>query len=361
VPRGGKKLIQPLVYEVGADITPEKYQQAIEKIGDWFAQSRKTKEPVAAAKYYLDCCLKGVKPSDGKSPWFSMAKASLESRVRSACRFDIEAMEPLVNANEKLRIKKAKERERAKAKKESELLDANMPSEYRKKLAGEAVYGDDPLVFFTTAELERRKRLREAYLRDFPQLRSVASESKLDMLLDLTLLLERIRFRQAKDIKGKTEEYQIQQLTKQIVELEKALNIHPDQLAKQQKEKEGGTIGEAVRRLDELNVPELRERWLAEELLVLFQMYHTPSPRDNMGGYQLDEVGLFGLTRCRTCECASCGTRNYAGLSIEEIEKWLFDKGYLNIVEMAREGQEDAGSSSVVGVTEAGIGDDTVS
>jgi hypothetical protein len=342
MPRGGQKLIKPLVYVVGEDISAEQYQEAIEKIGDWFAMSRKTKEPVAKAKYSLDCCLKGVVPSDGKSPWFAMATASLASRVRSACRFDIETMTPLVTANEKLRQKKAKERERAKARKEMEATDPNLPDEYRKKVAGEAVYGDDPLVFFTSVELERRKRLQDAYLRDFPQLRSVASEAKLSMLLDLTLLLDRIRFRQAKDQKGKTEEFQIQALTKQIVELEKALNIHPDQLAKQQKEKEGGTIGEAVRRLDEANPLELRERWLAEELLVLFQMYHTPSPRTNTGGYQIDEVGLFGATRCRTCACAKCGTRNFAGLSIDEIEAWLFEKGHLSVVNLAKQAEARA-------------------
>ena len=327
MPQGGGYMRDPLVYEVGKDITLEKYQEAVEKIADWFAKTRNTKEPVAAAKYYLDCCLKGVKPSDGKTKWFAMAGSTIVARVRSACRFDIDTMMPLETSDDKRKARKDKEKLRIAAKRAAEKVDENLPDEYRKKLAGEATYGEDPLVFFTSAELSRREKLKSAYLSDFPQLRSVASGSKLDMLLDLTLLLERIRFRQAKDQKGKTEEYQIQQMTKQIVELEKALNIHPDQLAKQQKEKEGGTIGEAVRRLEEANPVELRERWLAEELLVLFQMYHTPTPRQNMGGYQLDEVGLFGATRCRTCSCAKCGTRNYAGLNIDEIEAWLSQKG----------------------------------
>lgn len=327
--RGGVLRATPRIYDVGTDISPEKYQEAIEKIADWFAQTRSTKEPVASAKYYLDCCLKGVTPSDGKTSWYAMATSTLASRVRSACRFDIDTMTPLITATEKQKARKAREKDREKAKKGADKVDDNLPEEYRKKVATEATYGEDPLVFFTSAELERRMRLKDAYLKDFPQLRSVASESKLDMLLDLTLLLDRIRFRQAKDQKGKTEEFQIQALTKQIVELEKALNIHPDQLAKQQKEKEGGTIGEAVRRLEEENSLELRERWLAEELLVLYQMYHTPSPRLNMGGYQLDEVGLFGATRCRTCNCAKCGTRNYAGLDIADVEQWLLEKKFL--------------------------------
>jgi hypothetical protein len=328
----GRVLREPLVYEIGKDISLERYQEAIEKIADWLSQIRNTKEPVAAAKYYVDCCMRGVTPSDGKSKWFAMATSTLTNRIRSACRFDIDTMTPLVTADEKRKARKEKEKLRSRAKREAEKVDKNLPDEYRKKLATDATYGEDPLVFFTSAELERRERLKDAYLKEYPQLRSVASESKLDMLLDLTLLLERIRFRQAKDQKGKTEEYQIQQLTKQIVELEKALNIHPDQLAKQQKEKEGGTIGEAVRRLEEATPIELRERWLAEELLVLFQMYHTPSPRQNMGGHQLDEVGLFGATRCRTCSCVKCGTRNYAGLDVEEIEQWLTDRKYLKVV-----------------------------
>lgn len=331
--RGGQLRATPRIYEVGVDVSAEHYQEAIQKIADWFAQSRNTKEPVASAKFYLDCCLKGVKPSDGKTPWDSMATSTLAARVRSACRFDLEAMAPLVTPNEKLQQKKAREREKAKVKKATAKVDDNYPAEYRKKLAGEAVYGDDPLVFFTSKELEKRETLRAAYLNDFPQLRSVASQSKLDMLLDLTLLMERLRFRQAKDEKGKATEFQMQSMTKQIVELEKALNIHPDQLAKQQKDKEGGTIGEAVRRLEEANPIELREKWFAEELLVLYQMYHQPSPRQNMDGYQLDDVGLFGLTRCRTCSCSHCGTKNYAGLNIGEVEGWLAKKGFLTEVE----------------------------
>jgi hypothetical protein len=319
-------------YEVGPDISPERYNAAILAIADWFAKIRKTDEPVAAAKYALDCCLRGVKLSDGVTPWTTMATATLNSRVRSACRFDLNKMQPLVTTDEKRKARKEREKELAKVRADKAKVDKNLPVEYRKQLAGEATYGDDPLVFFTTKELERRESLKAAYLQDFPQLRSVASESKLDMLLDLTLMLDRMRFRQAKNDKDKATELQMQALTKQIVELEKALNIHPDQLAKQAKDKEGGTIGEAVRRLDEAHPIELRERWFAEELLVLFQMYHTPSPRHNMGGHQLDEVGLFGLTRCRTCSCATCGTKNYAGLKVEEIETWLGEKGFLREV-----------------------------
>jgi len=359
MPRGGGVRFIPLAYDVGVDITPEKYQEAVEKIADWFAQSRNTKEPVAAAKYSLDCCLKGVTPSDGKTPWYGMAKSSLVSRVRSACRFDLDTMLPLITADEKRKERKVRDKETARARKVDADVDAHIPVEYRKKVASEATYGDDPLVFFTSLELNHRTRLKDAYLRDFPQLGSVASESKLDMLLDLTLLLERIRLRQATDAKGKTAEFQIQALTKQIVDLEKALNIHPDQIAKQQKEKEGGTIGEAVRRLEETASIELRERWLAEELLVLFQMYHTPSPRSNMGGYQIDEVGLFGATRCRTCSCTKCGTRNFAGLDIKEIEHWLEQKGHLKPAPLTDGGDVNVGDQDLDQTTFADASDDS--
>ncbi len=329
--RGGKLRPTIVEYEIGVDISKEMYLEVLSGLAQWFEQSRKTKEPAASAKHYLDSCMKGVKPSDG-TPWQSMAMSSLAARVRSACRYDIILMQPIVKPAEAAKAKRDRERARYHEKKAAESqakVDPNLPKEYSMAPV-DVSYGDSPLVFFTTNELKRRESLKEGYLKDFPQLRSVASEAKLDMLLDLTLLMERMRFRQAKDTdKGRATESAMQSMTKQIVELEKALNIHPDQLAKQQKEKEGGTIGEAVRRLDETNPIELREKWLVEELLVLYQMYHQKSPRHNMGGYQLDEVGLFGLTRCRTCHCSSCGTRNYAGLNIEEVEDYLKKKGNL--------------------------------
>ena len=329
-----KSMLQPTVvqYEVGPDISEVRYLAAVEAIAEWFKEWRDTKEPLAAAKRTLDCCLKGVKPSDGVTPWTSMATATLRSRVRSACRFDLDTMKPLRKSTPERREKKQLERDKVREKKQTTATDPNYPSEYRKP-AVEGSYGTDPLTFFTTVELEKRGGLKEAYLSDFPQLNSVASQSKLDMLLDLNLLLERIRFRQAKETTPRQAEQDIQTLTKQIVELEKALNIHPDQLAKQQREKEGGTIGDAVRRLEESQPVELRERWFAEELIMLYQMYHAKSPRQNTDGHQLDEVGLFGLTRCRTCACSSCGTRNYAGLNIEEIETWLQSRGHLELLE----------------------------
>lgn len=319
-------------YTVGQDLTQERYQELIEAIAHWFRESRPKVDAQDAAKYTLDCCLRGVQVKDGYSPWTKLALSSLSARLRVAAKFDIDSMQPIRLVKTE-KVPKPLEPLTKDQKKVKKLLDGDPTyAPVKDKTAADAEYGDNPQIFFTPAELIRRGKLKDAYLADFPQLRAVASQVKLDMLLDLTLLLDRIRLRQARSQSVAGSEKEISEITKKVVDLEKALNIHPDQLAKQHKEKEGGTIGEAVRRLEDTNAPELRERWFAEELLMLFQMYHQPSPRNNMGGYQLDEVGLFGMTRCRTCSCSKCGERNYAGLSIDEITNWLREKGLIREV-----------------------------
>lgn len=360
----------PTIYQLGVDLDEATYQLLIQRVGDWFAEIRTTKEPVAVAKAAIDACLAGVKPSDGKTPWDAAATATLAKRIRMACRFDLDTMQPLRTGSEKTRRKRDQEKLRKERKREQAKVDPNYPPEYRAPTAavpvaapaadavpgerpggydyaaigladrntrldgrtarpGELGYGDDPLEFFTTAERQRMDEIRAAYLHDYPELKGVASQAKLEMLLTLTLLLERFRFRAAKGEKTVAIEQQIQQLTKQIIELERALDIHPDQVRKRQKEREGGTVGEAVRRLEEQVDPALLRRWQAEELLLAFQSFHTPSPRDDRGGYQLDEVGLYGLTRCRVTTCPECGTKQYAGFRIEEVEAWLVQHGFL--------------------------------
>lgn len=317
-------------YAVGTDITPQRYQELVEAIAQWFRESRPKVEPYDAAKYAVDCCLRGVQLKDGHSPWTKLALSSLASRIRVAAQFDMEAMQPVRNLKEPEKAAKPKVPLTKEQRQVKKLLDQDpLYAPLKDKTPESAEYGDNPQVFFTPAELIRRAKLRDAYIADFPQLRAVASQVKLDMLLDLTLLMDRLRLRQGRKQSVADVEKEITDITNKVVALEKALNIHPDQLSKQQREKEGGTIGEAVRRLEDANPLELRERWFAEELLMLFQMYHQPSPRNNMGGYQLDEVGLFGATRCRTCQCSKCGERNYAGLSIDEITEWLREKGLI--------------------------------
>ncbi len=336
------------IYKVGEDLSQAEYDKIVSVLAEWFKEYRPKQDPLEAAKHTVDCCLKGVKLKDTKTPWPRMQQAPLSSRIRAAASYDITTWEPIRPGEGDPQVVKKRESKRLldKGARRKIADDPGYPKQYKEP--SEAEYGDNPLTFFTPTEIKRREKLEAAYLRDFPQLDSVASRAKLNMLLDLNLLMDRLRFRAAKEEKFKDIEYQLQQITKQVVDLEKALNIHPDQLAKQQKEKEGGTIGDAVRRFEEANPVELRERWFAEELLLLYQMYHTPSPRQNMGGYQLDEVGLFGMTRCRTCACGHCGERNYAGLKITEIEEWLMGKGHLRrvplpVVTQAPEPEDDAG------------------
>lgn len=345
-------------YEVGQDLTEERYRDIVEAITEWFRESRPKVESREAAEYTVQCCLRGVQVKDGVSPWTKLANSSLENRLRVAAKFDIITMQPMRSApkDPEPEAPEGAEEDKPKLTREQRAALRSMAGDatYQHNKAttkDNAQYGDNPQVFFTPQELVRRHRLKEAYLADFPQLRPVASQAKLDMLLDLNLLMDRLRYRQGKQGTVRDTEAQIGDITKQILALEKALNIHPDQLSKQQRDKEGGTIGEAVRRLEDSTPHELRERWFAEELLMLFQMYHQPSPRNNMGGYQLDEVGLFGATRCRTCACHKCGERNFSGLSIDEITTWLRERGLLREVVMKpdfkkrQEAQSDAEDS----------------
>lgn len=330
----GRLQATPTVYVIGEDISEEQYNQLIQKLGDWFSKVRKTKEPVKLAIATVDACLRGVKPSDPTTPWASAANASLGKRIRMACRFDLDTMSPIKVANEKTRERRLKRYERDKEKRRSAKKDRNYPAEFALPSATNAAYGDDPAVFFTSAELESKDRKRAALLQQFPQLDSVASETKVEMWLTLQLLFERLQFRKltegvrTKDVA--VTERAMADMTKQIVDLEKAMGIDPVSVSKMQKEREGGTVGDAVRRFEDLgDWKALRERQFAEELLLIYQMYMMPSPR---GGYQLDEVGLYGLTKTRVVTCPHCHRKNFAGLALEEVEEWLKRKGYLTEV-----------------------------
>lgn len=325
-------------YEVGVDLTQQRYDEILEALTEWFKSYRPKADPAESAKYALDCCMRGVKLSDGTTPWSLLAQSTLASRIKSATRFDIDTMAPVP----------AKGRVAKTPTQSLRLTDPTYGNRNRKK-PEDVVYGDNPASLYTPQELKRRATLRDAYIAEFPQLDNVASMAKLEMMLDLILLMDRLRVRVGKDVRHEDIEEQLTKITKQLVELEKALNIHADQLAKQQREKEGGTIGEAVRRYEEEVPAELRERWFAEELIMLYQMYHQKSPRTNMGGHQLDEVGLFGATRCRTCSCSGCGQRNFAGLAIDEIEEYLVEKGHLVPVKLERANvtRDDAASQAL--------------
>jgi len=322
-----------IVYKVGEDISEEKYNELILKVGDWYAESRtKLKEPNVAARQALDCCLKGVKVSDPSQAWKGVETAPFATRVRIACRFDVEKMEPLRTVSEANRIKKEKQAARDAKKRQKSSIDPNIPDEVRKGLQNSAKYGDDPSVFLSSEEQKNWQKLHDEYVSQFPELGSINAAAELNSLCDLLIVSDRNRL---KILKGeKVDPFEQKGLTDQIVNLKKALGIHPDQLAKRVQSQTGGSIGELVKRLEEIpNWREIRDKFWVEEMLQVFQMYMTPSPREDLGGYQLDDIGLFGLTRCRTCACAKCGHRNYVGISIDEIEGKLVEEGVLVQIE----------------------------
>lgn len=325
----------PIIYKVGEDITQERYNELVQAVGDWFSEIRNTKEPVKLAKMTIDACLNCVKPTDPLTTWDSASQATLSKRVRMACRYDMEAMKPLRTADDQRKRVKQQAKDRARAKAEEQKVDTNYPAEFRTL---EPSYGEDPAVFFTSKELEIREQRRQAMVTQFPQLDNAAQGPKLDMLLDLQLLFERLRFRNAaagaKKDQVKATEREMQEYTKQIVDLEKAMGIDPVSVDKMQKKKEGGSVGDAVRRFEEMgNYREIREKLFAEELILAYQMYMQPSPRTDMDGYQLDDVGLFAITKCRVVSCPKCQTKVFGGFSVEEIEAWLMKKGCLKQVE----------------------------
>ena len=315
-------------YEVGKDISLERYNEILAGVITWFEEFRPNADAEAEARHALECCLLGVQLKDGKTPWSKMAKSSFETRVRLATRFDPVTMEPR-RSSKSPATQQNRVRQSTRARELKRILTENPTYPAKPKVADDPQYGENPLSMFSEVELLRRDKLKQGFLDDFPQLSSIAAQSKLDMLLDLTLMMDRLRFRQLKKQSVAEIEHQLNEISKQILSLEKALNIHPDQVAKQQREKEGGSVGEAARKLEESMPYEVRERWFAEELIMMWQMFNQRSPRGNMGGHQLDEVGLFGLTRCRTCTCSGCGQKNFAGLNIEEIESYLVEHGHI--------------------------------
>lgn len=320
--RAQKTFHEPYVYVVGTDITKEQYDELVVKMADWFTKSRKTEEPAADARFRIKCCLEG-KTLDG-APWYSHWKSSFATRVKMMCRFDFDNMKPITTGNERNQAKKekAKKKEIAKRKESIAAYDPHIPELTRAELKGSVSYGSRPLPV-TEAEQLLWNEYRDAYLEQFPELRTVNARGELAMLCDLQVVHERNRLRL---LSGKAPEAkEMIETSTLITNLKKALGIHPDQLEKKAKEKQGSSVADAVARFEAMP-KEVRDKFLAEEFLILYQQYMTPSPRGEGAGYQLDEVGLFGATRCRTCECSGCGRRNYAGFNIEEVEAYLVKK-----------------------------------
>lgn len=323
-----RRLVTPKEYEVGVDITQEQYNEAIQKIGDWFAEWRNTKEPVALARRTLDACLKGTKPSSGE-PWFEMASSPLASRVRSACRFDLVKMEPIRTGSEKYKQKREAERVRKERKRLAEREDANIPDELRADLKNSAKYGDNPHVFLSSEESKVWQELYNAYLEQFPELRTVNGRTELMTLCDLQIHLERLRFKLLKNDKSDaTDPIAMASVAKQIADFKRALGIHPEQLAKRAKEETALTIGAAAAKLESMeDWRKLRLRYFAEELIQSLQKAVTLKADGT--GYQIEEFQLFAETRCRLVHCPDCGTPILGGFRMEEALNWLVKHGHL--------------------------------
>lgn len=324
-----KRLVTPRVYEVEVDISAEKINELVMNLADWFVEIRPTvKEPTVLARQKINDCLEGKK-TDG-SPWFSAANSTFETRILMACRFDMVTMSGRKSADEKSKVNRVRKKEREVKNKLAKREDQNIPDEIRANLRNSAKYGDNAQVFLSSAEHKRWTELQKAYQTEFPELKTINAEAELNKLLNLLIVDER---QQMKLLQGKdTSVYDLKGITDQIVALKRALGIHPEQVAKRTKDTIGGSIAEVVARLEAMgDAKEIRAAFQTEEFLQLYQMYNSPSPRADAGGYQLDEVGLFGMTRCRTCHCAGCGLRNYVGFDINEIEDHLKAEGVIEV------------------------------
>lgn len=319
--------VGPLVYEVGKDLTLSEYEDIVQQLTDWFAVSRSTAEPGLLARRLLDECCRGV-TSKGAT-WKRMTEADLATRIKVKCLYDIEKREGLGPTREQLKEAKsqAKRRKIAKGWDPKRKRDPHIPDEVELVLGPSAVkYGDNPHILLSSKEEAEWHRLYQGYLKQFPELRSINAASELKIVIDLQILADRYR---TKVLSGKAVEVEnLTKITKELSDLKKALGIHPDQIAKKVKPQTESSVGAAVAKLEAMgDYREIRARFLLEELLQVYQMY--ASPRADGHGYQLDEVGLFGQTRCRTCECSGCGKRNAMGFSIEEVEAYLVKQGAL--------------------------------
>ena len=326
-----KVYYEPIVYKIGPDISTERYNALVLKMVDWYTESRQTEEPALLVQQDLERCMLGKKKNG--TPWHSAWNMTLAGRIKVMCRYDMKAMAPLRTASQKAKTKKT--REKVRLKERAEAGDPLIPSEVQKLIdpvadaRKAAKYGDDPTLMLTTQEFDNWTALKESYSKQFPEeLGSISSQAELNTLCDLHILNERHRL---KLLKGTTVDPKDREsVVNQLDKLKTSLGIHPNQLAKRVKTKSDTTIAAAALRMAQLeDYRKLRARFFIEEMLQLFQMYQTLSA-DGLS-YQLDEVGLYGVTKCRTCVCSKCGVRNFVGITIDEIEEWLVKKGVMRV------------------------------
>lgn len=320
----------PIKYTVGAGpddaITQKQYDDLHDNIVEWFVEWRTSKGPASDVRHRLKCCLEGTTLTGEK--WFSHWNSSLATRIRMMCRFDLIKMKPIRTAGKEYQHQAAVEK-RKRAERKLKAGDPNIPEEVRNELRGKMAYGDNPNILLTHTEHARWNQLKADYLKQFPELNSIASKTELELLCDLQIQQERQRVMLMQP-KPQLHQGALLDMSRSVVDLKKALGIHPDQLVKRISQDQAGSIAEAVRKLGSPDrARELRDQYFLGEMLTLWKMYHTPSPNPDSGGYQLDDVRLFAHTKCRTCACAGCGKRNFVGLAIDEIEEYLQKEGVL--------------------------------
>lgn len=362
--------IKPLTYEVGRDVSTTHWEQILVGVTDWFRELYpKETEPASRARQRLNECLLGITVKG--EPWYSMDRADLASRIRVKCQYDIDRMEGLRKILNKKKQKAEKEEQARRVRQKAGSRNKFLPETMKEELRREAVYGDDPKLFMTTKEHALWQDYFNSYVEQFPELSTVNAQAELQSLCDAHILKARYRMQVLAGEKVKSET--IAAVDKQLVDMKKALGIHPDQLIKRIKPKTELSVAMAAKKLQELpNWVEIRQRIWDEQLIQFYQMYMMP--RADGEGYQLDEVRLYGLTKSKVVKCPHCGHDNFSGLPIEVIEEHLLRSGRLEEAkakailaeQRGRDGINDKGSTEANrepeapaetdGGTEGGVG-----
>lgn len=327
-PKKQRRLLTPIVYVVGDDISVEHHALLIAKLTDWLSQTRKTSAPSILAKQIIDACLKGVKPTDGKTPWFKAANTPFKTRIKQATNFDCSSDNPEewhgnVGRNEALRAKKTRERDRTETKARAHLGDQFLPDEVRQDLRKQVKYGDNPLILLSHEEETKWQELFKDFQKEYPHLRLASAEAELGLLC--SLLVAQSRF-QLQLLGGRTvDEVKFAKLVDQIPKIKESLDIHPNQINRRKEKAKSQSVGDAVAKFEAMgDWRQVRLAYWAKEIIQSVQMFNQP--RADGSGYQLDEVGFFGLHRCGTCECSGCGQRNVRGLNYEDVERYAIEK-----------------------------------
>ncbi len=328
-PKKQRRLLTPIVYVVGEDISVEHHALLLAKLTDHLSQTRKTAAPSLLAKQIIDACLKGVKPTDGKTPWFKAANTPFKTRIKQATNFDCSSDNPddwkgNEGRNEALHAKKVREQARGETKARARLRDDFLPDEVRQGLRGQVKYGDNPLILLSHEEEQKWQELFNDFQKEHPHLRLPSAEAELGLLCSLLVAQSRFQLKLLSG-SGSVDEIKFAKLVDQIPKIKESLDIHPNQINKRKAKAQAQSIGDAVAKFEGMgDWREVRVKYWAREIIQSIQMFNQP--RADGAGYQLDEVGFFGIHRCATCHCSGCGQRNVRGLNYDEVEKYALEK-----------------------------------